>query len=142
MTEWFECKVSYESEADDGKSVKIKQEYLVDAVNFIEAETRLTEEVSKFITGDFKVETVKREKVYDIFNSKDGDTWFKCKIELIVSNEKNEKEKRIKIIVYLLSTGFDNVIKELNDSMHDTMSDFSILSVAKTNIVDIFGYNN
>lgn len=142
MTEWFECKVSYEKETEDGKSVKIKEEYLVDAVNFIEAETRLTEEVSKFITGDFKVETVKREKVYEIFKSEGGDVWFKCKVEFIIVDENSGKEKKTKATIYLQSTAIENVVKELNDNMHDTMCDYSIISFTKTNILDIFEYGN
>ena len=37
MAEMFECKVSYNKENEEGKIVKIKEEYLVDAVNSLRA---------------------------------------------------------------------------------------------------------
>lgn len=144
MTEWFECKVSYTTEDGNGKSTKVSENYLVDAINFIEAETRLVEKVREFIPGEFKVEAVKREKVYEIFRSEkeEGETWFKNKIEFITLDEKSGKEKKTAATVYLQTTEIGNVVKELNQYMKDTMSDYSILSITKTKILDVFEYAN
>lgn len=141
MTEWFECKVSYTTEDENGKSSKVAENYLVDATSFIEAETRLVEKVSEFIPGEFKVEAVKREKVYEIFRSEEeGDTWFKNKVEFITLDEKSGKEKKTAATIFLQSSGIENVVKELNTNMKDSMCDYSILSVTRTKILDVFEY--
>lgn len=140
MNEWFECKISYEREIEGGKFAKISEGYLVDAVNFIEAETRLYEKMKNVIDGEFKVETVKREKVYEIFRGEHGDTWFKCKVEFVTIDETSGKEKKTKAVIYLQNEKFENVAKELNDKMANSMSDYDILSINKTNLIDVFEY--
>lgn len=140
MNEWFECKISYEREIEGGKFAKISEGYLVDAVNFIEAETRLYEKMKNVIDGEFKVETVKREKVYEIFRGEYGDTWFKCKVEFVTIDETSGKEKKTKAVIYLQNEKFENVAKELNDKMANSMSDYDILSINKTNLIDVFEY--
>lgn len=140
MKEWFECKVSYEKETEDGKMVKVKEDYLVDAMSFIEAETRLTEKVSEIIVGDFSVEALKREKVFEIIKSDSGD-WFKNKVEFISVSE-NGKEKKTKAIIYLQTTDIKKVASELSNKLSDSMMDYSILSINKTSILEVFEYNN
>lgn len=142
MTEWFECKVSYEKEAEDGKMVKVKEDYLVDAMSFIEAETRLTEKVSEIISGEFSVEALKREKVYEIFKcSEDDGVWFKNKVEFVTVND-NGKEKKTKATIFLQTSNIKKVASELTDKLLGTMMDYSIISINKTNILEVFEYNN
>lgn len=142
MNEWFECKISYEKEIEGGKSTKISENYLVDAVSFIEAETRLMDKMGSFINGEFKVETVKRDKVYELFRAKEGDIWFKCKLEFITLDETSGKEKKTKVSVYLQSTKIDDVVKQLNENMKDTMCDYDIISIIRTNILNVFNYED
>ncbi len=40
MYNWFECKVKYEKEIGEGKVAKQAESYLVDALNFTEAEKK------------------------------------------------------------------------------------------------------
>ena len=53
MTNWFECKVSYEKMLENGTQKKVTEPYLVDALSFTEAEARIIEEIRPFITGEF-----------------------------------------------------------------------------------------
>ena len=41
MQTWFECKVKYVKIDDDGRERKVSEVYLVDAVTFTDAETRI-----------------------------------------------------------------------------------------------------
>ena len=41
-TNWFECKVSAEKAVEGGMSKKFNESYLVDALNFTDAEARIT----------------------------------------------------------------------------------------------------
>ena len=51
MYNWFECKVKYEKEIGEGKVAKQAESYLVDALNFTEAEKRIIKEMKPFISG-------------------------------------------------------------------------------------------
>ena len=50
MNYWFECKVSYERQADSMGMKKVSESYLVDALSFTEAEERIIKEVSPFVS--------------------------------------------------------------------------------------------
>ena len=56
MNYWFECKVSYERQADSMGMKKVSESYLVDALNFTEAERRIIEEVTPLVSmGELSV---------------------------------------------------------------------------------------
>ena len=43
MHTWFECKIRYEKVMENGMSKKVTEPYLVDALSFTEAESRIIE---------------------------------------------------------------------------------------------------
>ena len=48
---WFICKVRYEKVGEDGLQKKTTESYVVDAVSFGEAETRITEEMAAYVSS-------------------------------------------------------------------------------------------
>ena len=95
MNNWFECKVSYKKMQENGFPKKVTEPYLVDALSFTEAESRIIEEIRPFITGDFTVTGIKRAKFADSFLNNEGDRYFKVKIYFITLDEKSGAEKKI-----------------------------------------------
>ena len=57
---WFETKIQYEKTMEDGLQKKVKEQYVVDALSFTEAEKRITEEMSSYISGAFDVADIKK----------------------------------------------------------------------------------
>ena len=57
---WFECKIRYEKVMEDGLQKKVTENYVVDALSFSEAEERITEEMSSYISGEFDVADIKK----------------------------------------------------------------------------------
>ena len=51
MHTWFECKIRYEKVMENGMNKKVTEPYLVDALSFTEAEARIIEEITPFISG-------------------------------------------------------------------------------------------
>lgn len=60
MHTWFECKIRYEKVMENGMNKKVTEPYLVDALSFTEAEARIIEEITPFISGEFTVSDIKR----------------------------------------------------------------------------------
>ena len=58
MANWFECRVKYDKMLENGMQKKVTEPYLVDALSFTEAEARIIEEVSPFISGEFSVSLI------------------------------------------------------------------------------------
>ena len=55
---WFECKIRYEKTMEDGLQKKVIESYVVDALSFTEAEQRIMEEMSSYISGEFEVSDI------------------------------------------------------------------------------------
>ena len=51
MHTWFECKIRYEKVMENGMNKKVTEPYLVDALSFTEAEARIIEEMTPFISN-------------------------------------------------------------------------------------------
>ncbi len=47
---WFICKIRYEKTQEDGLQKKVTESYVVDAVSFGEAESRIIEEMQAYIS--------------------------------------------------------------------------------------------
>ena len=91
MHTWFECKIRYEKVMENGMQKKVTEPYLVDALSFTEAEARIIEEMTPFISGEFTVSDIKRANYSELFPSDEesADRWFKCKLIFITLDEKN-----------------------------------------------------
>ena len=83
MHTWFECKIRYEKVMENGMNKKVTEPYLVDALSFTEAEARIIEEMTPFISGEFTVSDIKRANYSELFPSEEeaADRWMK-RVEL------------------------------------------------------------
>ena len=72
MHTWFLTKIRYEKVMENGMRKKVTEPYLVDALSFTEAEARIIEEVTPFISGEFTVSDISRAHYSEIFTSEDG----------------------------------------------------------------------
>lgn len=142
--EWFECKIKYEKTMEDGMTKTVPESYVVDALSFSEAEERITEEMSSYISGQFDVTDIKKAPYKEIFfaDSDEADRWYKARLEYITIDEKSEKEKR-SAVNYLVNAGtFNGAVKNIEEVMGGTMIDYVIVSVAETKLMDVFEYKN
>ena len=139
---WFECKIRYEKTMEDGLQKKVTESYTVDALSFSEAEERIIEEMSSYISGDFAVQDIKKAPYTEIFFSDQemADRWYKAKLQFITIDEKTEKEKRSNVN-YLVQAGtLNGAVKNIDEVMGGTMNDYVIAAVAETQLMDVFEY--
>ena len=139
---WFECKIRYEKVMEDGLQKKVNENYVVDALSFSEAEKRIIEEMSSYISGQFDIADIKKAAYGEIFFSDDdlADKWYKAKLQFITIDEKTEKEKR-STVTYLVQAGsFNAAVKNIEEVMSGTMIDYVIASIAETTLMDVFEY--
>lgn len=141
MHNWFECKVSYEKILENGMQKKVTEPYLVDALSFTEAEARITEEVRPFISGEFTVTDIKRARLSELFFNENGDRFYKVKVNFITLNEKSGAEKKTAAQMLAQASTLKEAIAVLEEGMKGTMADYRIVSVAETEIMDVFPFN-
>ena len=139
---WFECKVRYEKTGDDGMPRKVTETYVVDALSFSEAESRILEEMGKSVSGEIDVCALKIAPYKEIFfaDSNMADRWYVAKLAFITIDEKTDKEKKTGAC-YLVNAGNINAaIKNIEEVMAGTMIDYDTLNVSETQILDVFEY--
>ena len=137
---WFICKIRYEKVMEDGLQKKVTEQYVVDALSFTEAEARIIEEMSQYISGEFDVVEIDRCAFREVFFSdqETADTWYKAKLQFITIDEKTEKEKRTAVYYLVQGSSLENARKNIDEVMGGTMIDYVISSVSETKIMDVF----
>lgn len=143
MHNWFVCKVRYEKTMENGMQKKVTEPYLVDALSFTEAEARIIEELTPFISGEFTVSDIKRANYNEVFTSDEesADRWFECKIFFITLDEKSGAEKKTASKMLVQASDLRDAIRKLDEGMKGTMADYSAVNVKETAIMDVYPYN-
>lgn len=142
MHNWFLGSLRYEKMMENGMQKKVTEKYLIDALSCTEAEARLIKEMEPFISGEFKINSVKEENVSEVFTSNDecDDTWFKCKLLFLTLDEKTGNEKRTSTIIMVQAVDLRKAVANLDEGMKGTLADYVIDSVADSKIIDVYFY--
>lgn len=138
MALWIETKVRFDKTMENGTVKKVTEPYLVDALSFTEAEARIIEEVTPFISGDFKVSAVKKTNIAEIFRDDSGDKWYKVKVNFITIDEKTAAEKRKASYILVQASDFKGAYDNFIAGMKGTMADYEIASITETALMDVY----
>lgn len=137
MSQWIEVQARYEKLADNGAPVKVTDPYLVDALSCTEAEARVVEEITPFVSGEFNVLKVSKIKISEIFWDKSGDRFYKAKLNFITIDERSGAEKRSSSFIVVQASSFKEAYDNLIEGMKGTLADYEIKSIAETRYVDV-----
>lgn len=141
-SEWFECKVQYDKVTDDGANKKVTELYVVEAISFTEAESRIVKEMSQYISGEYEVKDIKKAKYKEIWLSDDvsADRYYKAKLQFITLDEKSGKEKRSNFVSLVEASTLNNAIKGIDEVMGKTAIDYTSVEAKETKIIDVIEY--
>ena len=142
INSWFECKVKMDTMKDDGTTKPETFSYLVDALNFTEAESRIIEEVTPFCSGNLDVTDIKRVKYAEIFPSdaEMADKWYKVRCLFITIDEKTQTEKEIDNYILVQAGTFFEAVENFDKGLKGSMMDYRIASLQETKLMDVFRY--
>lgn len=140
MAQWIEVKVRHDKMTDSGKTVKVTDPYLVAAMSCTEAEARVVEEITPFISGEYNVLAVNKTKISEIFWDETGDRFYKVKVNFINSDEKSGVEKRKASFILVQASTFADALANFDKGMKGTMAVYEIEAIAETKIVDVYLY--
>lgn len=138
MANWFECKVRYDKLQENGAVKKVNEPYLIDALSFTEAEARIIEEQTPYISGDFSVSAVKRTKISEIFWNEGGDRWYLVKVAFITIDERSGVEKRTATLILVQASNFKEALDNFIEGMKGTMAYYEIVSITETPLMDVY----
>lgn len=138
MATWIEVRARYDKMMENGVVKKIVEPYLVDALSCTEAEARVTEELTPFISGDFRISSVVTTKIAEIFWDETGDKFYKVKVNFITLDEKTATEKRNATYILVQASSFKEAYDNFVEGMKGTMADYEIEQICETKIVDVY----
>lgn len=141
MAIWFECKVRYDKMQENGMVKKVNEPYLVDALTFTEAESRIVEEMKPYISGEYSISSEKKTKISEIFYHEGGDRYYLVKAAFISYDNKTDTEKRSISQILVQACDLEEALNNFNEGMKGTVDDYTIVSIAETAIMDIFKVN-
>ena len=137
---WYECKVKYRKTDDIGLRKVTTEPYLVDAIYYTEAESRINEEMKAYVSEEFKITNIKVANYAEIHPFENADRWFKSKVSLIAFDEESGKERKTNMYILVQA----NDVKEAYDNtitvMKNTMGDYTIPAISESPIMDVFPY--
>ncbi len=142
-SDWYETKIRYDKTQDDGSLKAVVEQYVVDALSFTEAEATLTEEMSSYISGEFKIVGIKPAPYHEIFFSSlpSADKWYKAKLYFITIDEKSGKEKRSAVNYLVQAATLSGAVRGIEEVMGTTAIDYQIAAVQETQFMDVFEHN-
>lgn len=154
MKNWFEIKIKYLKQDEEGNDKKVSEVHLLDAVSFTEAEARIYEEIHEASnteeivvdnvkmtkSNDFAVDAIKKSKIVEVFNYDSGELWFRIVIDMVLLDEEAGKEKHTKENYLILADDIDQALTRMKKSLGSSVVPYVITSVSVSNIVDVFKY--
>lgn len=141
---WFETRIRYDKTMEDGRNKKVTEQYVVEALSFSEAEKRIVEEMSHYVSGEFGVKAIKLAAYSETFFSDidTDDKWFKAKLAFITLDEKTDKEKRTPVTYLVQAASLDKARAYVKEVMEKTLIDYDVISISETHFIDVFEHNN
>ncbi len=138
MASWFECKAQFDKMMENGSLKKVTEPYMVDALSFTEAESRIIDELTPFVSGELNITAVKKTKISEIFWDDSADKWYLVKVAFITIDEKTAAEKKSVSQILVAGNDFKGAYDNFMEGMKGTMADFDIVSINETSIMDVY----
>lgn len=142
MTNYFECRVSYDKTLESGAIKQVTESYLVEAMSFTEAEARITQQMQPYMSGEFSVSAVNRRKYEDVLLDDDRDKLYHVKLMFITIDEKTAAEKRKPSYLLVQARDIADVLSQVEILMSDSVTNYDIVSVSESRILDVFVCND
>ncbi len=141
MALWFECKVKFDKIQENGSVKKVSDSYLVDALSFTEAEARIIEMITPYMSGEFTISAVKKTKISEIFWDETGDRFYLVKVMFITIDEKTAVEKKSASLILVQAADFAAALQNFLKGMKGSAADYEIASITETPLMDVFPIN-
>ena len=139
MKTWFQAKISYLKQAENGTIFKKSEEFMLNAVTFLEAETRLQQILEEYIP-EYNLATLSKSNINDIVIDESKDYFYKLKIAYVSVDADSGKEKKISENYLVQADSITDAIEKTTVRMEESIVEWEITTASQTNITDVFPY--
>ena len=141
MQTWFECKVKYLKVSESGNEQTVTENFLLDAVSYTDAETRIIRQMQQMVKGgEFSIVEIKKSRIAEVFPFESGEWWFKATINLVTVDEEAGKEKKIRSYYLIMADDINVALSRLEESLSYIVIPYVTTSLSLSTIADVFPY--
>jgi hypothetical protein len=141
MQTWFESKVKYSKVSQTGKEQMVTESFLLDAVSYTDAETRIIRKMQEMVKGgEFQIVDIKKSRIAEVFPFENGEWWFKATINLVTVDEEAGKEKKMRTYYLIMADDIREALQRLEESLEFLVIPYVVSALAVSTIVDVFPY--
>jgi hypothetical protein len=140
MQTWYECKVKYLKIDQGGFERNVSDNYLIDAVSYTDAESRIFEIMKEITRGDFQVMNIKRSNVSEVISKNDGEWWFKAKINMVTIDEEAGKEKKATNYILIMANDLKDAFHQLEEGLSYMLVPYVTTAIQLSTIAEVFPY--
>jgi hypothetical protein len=141
MQTWFESKVKYKKVLESGSEQMVTENFLLDAVSFTDAETRMIQKMQEMVKGgEFSVMDIKKSKIAEIFEYENGEWWYKVTVNMVTIDEEAGREKKLRAYYLIMADDINEALKRLDESLSYLVIPYVVTAIAVSTIVDVFPY--
>lgn len=137
---WYDCSVKYRKTTEEGAQKVVTESYLIDAISFTEAESRINEKMREYISEEFVVSNIKLTNISEVHSFDNSDRWFKAKVTLIAYDEATGKEQKASIYLLVEANDAKDAYDKTVVIMKNTMGEYSIPAITETKIIEVFPF--
>ncbi len=141
---YFQCKIKADKMSAESGGIKQTSEvYLVDALTFAEAETRVLTEQAPYVSGSIEVDTCKKVNVSGLIDDDNpqSDKWYKVKVMSVNFDEEKQVEKKVANYFYVHAATLMDALKLLHEQeLRHWQTDYDIVSATDTPIMDVYKF--
>jgi hypothetical protein len=141
MQTWFESKVKYNKVSQSGNEQLVTENFLLDAVSYTDAETRIIKQMQQSVKGgEFQIIDIKKSRIAEVFPFESGEWWFKATINLVTVDEDAGKEKKLRTYYLIMADDIQEALDRLEESLSFLVIPYVVSAMAVSTIVDVFPY--
>jgi len=136
---YFQTKVSFLGELENGTVKKITKQFLVDAMSFTEAEARVMSDVGEGMR-EVTMMSSKRSQIKEVIFYGDTDLWFKAKVTYSIMDEESEKEKKVTTYFLVNANDAREAYDRTQEHLKEMLVPFKIPKIEESHVIDVLEY--
>lgn len=141
MKNYFSIKASFQKVDENGKTKKVKETYLLDALSFTEGEARINKELEQIVSGDFTVTNMAQSNISEVFHNPNGDRWFKAKVKFVDIDRDSGKEKKTSRYMLVEANNVKDAYEFLEEELSSWLIPHETPAISESPIVEVFEYD-
>lgn len=139
MPQWFQTKVKFLKQTDNGLVKAVTEQYLVDAMSFTEAEARVNMEVADN-QRELTMMSITKSNVTEVVFYGDTELWHKAKLTYIVADEDAEKEKKVTTYLLVNADNVHEAYERVEEHLKEMLVPYRIPKIEETPIVEVYPF--